>query len=48
MSKKLKNGIEILEGQAVFKLWIKTVILLMHSIIFQKDVDSSEIEHKTC
>ena len=25
LSKKLKNGIEILVGQAVFKLWIKTI-----------------------
>ena len=25
LSNKLKNGIEILVGQAVFKLWIKTV-----------------------
>ena len=26
--KKLKNGIEILAGQAVFKLWIKTVKIM--------------------
>ena len=25
LSKELKNGIEILVGQAIFKLWIKTV-----------------------
>ena len=25
LSKELKNGIEILVGQEVFKLWIKTV-----------------------
>ena len=29
---KLKNGIDILEGQAVFKLWIKTVKMLFESI----------------
>ena len=28
LSKKLKNGIGILAGQAVFKLWIKTVKIL--------------------
>ena len=48
LPKKLKNGIGILVGEAVLKLWIKTVILLMHNIIFQKDVDNFEIEHKTC
>ena len=25
LSKEFKNGIEILVGQAIFKLWIKTV-----------------------
>ena len=34
--KELKNEIEILLGQAVFKLWIKTVIR----------VDNFEMEHK--
>ena len=29
---KLKNGIEILVGQAVFKLWIKTFKMLFGSI----------------
>ena len=75
MLKELKNGIEILVGQAVFKLEIKTVkmlfwinnsrtawptliLMLFFSsldnllqdihIIFQKDVDNFEIEHKTC
>ena len=28
LSKELKNGIEILIGQAVFKLWIKTVKIM--------------------
>ena len=32
MSKELKNGTEILVGQAVFKLWIKTVKMLLGSI----------------
>ena len=32
LPKKLKNGIEILVGQAVFKLWIKTVKMLLGSI----------------
>ena len=32
LPKKLKNGIEILVGQAVFKLWIKTVKMLIGSI----------------
>ena len=32
LPKKLKNGIEILVGQAVFKLWIKTVKMLFGSI----------------
>ena len=32
LSKKLKNGIEILVGQVVFKLWIKTVKMLFGSI----------------
>ena len=27
--KKKKNGIEILVGQAVFKIWIKTVKMLL-------------------
>ena len=31
-SKKLINGIEILVGQAVFKLWIKTVKMMFGSI----------------
>ena len=30
--KELKNGIEMLVGQAVFKLWIKTVKMLLGSI----------------
>ena len=30
--KELKNGIEILVGQAVFQLWIKTVKMLFGSI----------------
>ena len=29
---ELKNGIEILVGQAVFKLWIKTVKILFWSL----------------
>ena len=29
LSKELKNGIEILVGQIVFKLWIKTVKILL-------------------
>ena len=29
MFKELKNDIEILVGQAVFKLWIKTVKMLI-------------------
>ena len=32
MSKELENGIEILVGQAVFKLWIKTFKILFGSI----------------
>ena len=32
LSKELKNGIEILVGQAVFKLWIKTVKIMFWSI----------------
>ena len=28
LSKELKTGIEILVGQAVFKLWIKTVKIM--------------------
>ena len=28
MFKELKNGIEILVGQAFFKLWVKTVKIL--------------------
>ena len=32
MFKELKNGIEILVGQVVFKLWIKTVKILFGSI----------------
>ena len=28
LSKEFKNGIEILVGQAVFKVWIKTVKIL--------------------
>ena len=32
LSKELKNSIEILVGQAVFKLWIKTVKMLFGSI----------------
>ena len=30
--KELKNGIEILVGQAAFKLWIKTVKMLFWSL----------------
>ena len=30
--KKIKNGIEIYIGQAVFKLWIKTVEIIFWSI----------------
>ena len=30
--KELKNGIEILVGQAVFKLWIKTIKMLFGSV----------------
>ena len=33
--KKLKNGIEILVGQAVLKLWIKIVKMLFGSIILR-------------
>ena len=29
LSKELKNGTEILVGQAVFKLWIKTVRIMV-------------------
>ena len=32
LAKKLKKGIEILVGQVVFKLWIKTVRMLFGSI----------------
>ena len=32
LPKKLKHGIGILVGQAVFKLWIKTVKMLFGSI----------------
>ena len=32
LSKDLKNGIETLIGQVVFKLWIKTVNMLCGSI----------------
>ena len=32
LSNKLQHGIEILVGQAVFKLWIKTVKMLFGSI----------------
>ena len=32
LSKKLKNGIEILVVQAAFKLWIKTVKKILWSI----------------
>ena len=32
LSKELKNGIEILVGQGVFKLWIKTVKMMFCSI----------------
>ena len=32
LPQKLKNGIEILVRQAVFKLWIKTVKMLFGSI----------------
>ena len=32
LSKELKNGIEILVGQVVIKLWIKTVKMLFGSI----------------
>ena len=30
--KELKNGIEISVGQAIFKLWIKTIKMLFGSI----------------
>ena len=32
MFKELKNGIEILVGQVVFKLWIKAVKILFGTI----------------
>ena len=32
LSKELKHGIEICVGQAVFKLWIKTVKIVFWSI----------------
>ena len=32
LSKELKNGIEILVGQVILKLWIKTVKVLIGSI----------------
>ena len=32
LSKELENGIEILVGQTVFKLWIKAVKVLFESI----------------
>ena len=32
LSKELKNGIEILVGQAVFKLWVKTGKIMFWSI----------------
>ena len=32
LSKELKKGIEILIGQVVFKLWIKTVKIMFWSI----------------
>ena len=38
LPKNLKNGIEILVGRAVFKLWIKTVKMLFGSIT-QKPLD---------
>ena len=38
LSKKLKNGIEILVGQAVLKLWIKTV-KMMFGLITQEPYD---------
>ena len=33
LSRELKNGVEILVGQAIFKLWIKTAKVLFGSII---------------
>ena len=45
MSKELKNGNEILVGQAVFKFWIKTVKILSGSTT-QKGIDNFEKEHK--
>ena len=33
LPKELKNGIEILAGQAFFKLWIKAIKMLFGSII---------------
>ena len=33
LSKELKNGTEILVGQVVFKLWIKTVKIIFWSIL---------------
>ena len=47
--KNSKNGIKILVGQAVFKLWIKLskyCFLEMHMLFFSKGVDY-EIEFKT-
>ena len=41
MFKELKNGIEISVGQAVFKLWIKTVKTLFWSI---RDRSQSRME----
>ena len=34
LSKKLKNGMAILVGQAVFKIWIKTVKILFLFFVF--------------
>ena len=31
LSKELKNGIEILAGQVVFKLWIKIVNIVLNN-----------------
>ena len=35
LPKELKNDIELLAGQAIFKLWIKTFKILFWSIILE-------------
>ena len=37
LSKELKNGIEILVGQAVFMIWIKTVKCCFDQYLTQDD-----------